>query len=84
MDSSLSSVVLLTEDPLSSFPKKDTYAWPKEMTLALIRLYKSHEYLFKKVNIKKKSVWELICNRIKQMGVLKNYSRQTVRESGNH
>jgi len=84
MDSSLSSVVLITEDPLSSCPKKDTYAWPKDMTLALIRLYKSHEHLFNKVNIKKKSVWELICNRIKQMGVLKNYSGQTVRESGNH
>jgi len=44
MDSSLSSVVLITEDPLSSCPKKDAYAWPKEMTLALIRLYKSHEH----------------------------------------
>ena len=82
MDSSLSPVVLITEEPLSSCPKKD--AWPKEMTLALIRLYKSHEHLFNKVNIKKKSVWELICNRIKQMGVLKNYSGQTVRKSGNH
>jgi len=83
MDSSLSSVVLLKEDPLSSCPKKDTYAWSKEMTLALIRLYKSHEHLFNKVNIKKKSVWELLCNRIKQMGGLKNYSGQTVRGSGN-
>ena len=30
MDSSLPSVVLITEDPLSSCPKKATVAWPKK------------------------------------------------------
>jgi len=29
MDSSLPSVVLITEEPLSSCPKKATVAWPK-------------------------------------------------------
>jgi len=29
MDSSLPSVVLITEDPLSSCPQKATFAWPK-------------------------------------------------------
>ena len=29
MDSSLPSVVLITEDPLSSCPKKVRFAWPK-------------------------------------------------------
>jgi len=66
-------MLLVTVDASSlalttSCSRKATFAWPKEMTLALIGLYKSHEHLFNKVNIKKKSVWELICNRIKQMG----------------
>ena len=44
------------EDELSFITKKCAVAWSREMTLAFIGLYKSHEHLFHRVNIKKKSV----------------------------
>ena len=48
--------------------EKNTIAWLKEMTSALIELYKTHEHLFQKINFKKKSVWQIICCKIKEMG----------------
>ena len=42
------------EDELCVVTKKCAIVWSREMTLALIGLYKNHEHLFHRVNIEKK------------------------------
>ena len=47
-------------ESVEAVERRKGFQWSREDTLLLISQYREHEKLFRNVNCKKKSVWELI------------------------
>jgi len=47
-------------ESVEAVERRKGFWWTREDTLLLISQYREHEKLFRNVNCKKKSVWELI------------------------
>ena len=47
-------------ESVEAVERRKSFWWGREDTLLLIFQYREHEKLFRNVNCKKKSVWELI------------------------
>jgi len=58
-------------ESVETVDRRKGFWWSRDDTLLLISQYSEHDELFRNVNFKKKSVWELI-------------AAENPRESGNH
>ena len=71
-------------ESVEAVERRKGFRWSKQDALLLISQYREHEKLFRNVNCKKKSVWELItASNWRQKIQPSAYDLSRLRESGN-